>query len=608
MQEPGSREERFDISYFDGINSTVQQRLAKRNELSHMENVRAPIIGVLEKRRGKRRVHPELSMAANYGLERFNTTAVGVQDMLRFSAPVNTMNIYALDSNEDWVLVNHADAQGINAGDVDTAVVDGDVIIVNQVSANRMLTEDLSTVTTSLSTGSLYNSPPASKVAFYKDRIYMADYIVEGVRHKTTVVRSSYQVGVLALVNGDYSNGGGSADWVIPITDSTYFYADTGVNVYDIYRGATKIATVTLASVQETTVTATHANVVFEDKTPGVPYTSFDSADEIWVAGTYEGEKVYRWANNLSATGGDVKQYNTFKLSGGDEDPITLLEPIGNTLIVGNKNTMMAWNDYALESLDYGVGCVSSKGYIKVLGSLYFIHYNGILSTTGGAPRLLSRKIQRYIDGATKSGLENAVAGYRGLSVFFAIGDVTLYNDDGSVMKTLADVCLEYAVTDENWYIHTNVPAEHMATYIDTNGVERMFFNHAGTGKYTKEFLDRTSTTDDGAEIPMRADTHDIQLMEEFETFANPISVITDIDRGAQVKVFVSLDDGPFYELSGTAKKGATTLKITSEDKTSSSPPICRRIKVSLRDFSKQLSRINQMALTFVPSTKDFSE
>lgn len=602
MQEPGSQEQRFAIEYFDGINSSVQQRLAKRVELAHVENVRAPIVGVIEKRKGQTKIN-STTTTANYGLVEFDTTDSGQKGIFRFSAPSSTVNIYALNTSNAWSLLADSDAQGITAGEFSTAKVDGNLVIVNRVSNNRMLNEDGSTVITSTGAGSLYNSPPASKVAFYKNRIYLADYMVNSTRYKTTVVRSSYPLGIIALVNGDYDNGGGSSDWVIPVTDTNYFYSASGVNQYEVYRGSTKIATITLSSVEETTVTATNANVDFEGS-----YTSFNSADELWVYGTYTGEKQYRWINNASTTGRDVKQYNTFRLAGGDEDPITLMEPIGNVLIIGNKNTLLSWNDYTLENMDYGIGCVSGKGYVKLLGSLYFLHYDGVYTTTGAAPQLISRKIQRYLDGATKAGLESAVAGKKGFSVFFAIGDVTLYYDDGSPWKLLPDVCLEYSVVDENWYVHINVPAEHFATYIDSTGVERLLMNHGDSGKYTKEFLEATATTDDGDEIFMRADTQDIQLMNEFETYANPISVITDMDRGAMVKVFVSLDGGDFYELEGTAQKGASILKVMSLEKGKSSPPICRKIKLSFRDSSKQICRITQAAVTYLPTTADHSE
>jgi hypothetical protein len=87
---------------------------------------------------------------------------------------------------------------------------------------------------------------------------------------------------------------------------------------------------------------------------------------------------------------------------------------------------------------------------------------------------LISRKVERYIKGATKAGIESAAAGYKGLSIFFTIGDSTLYNNDGSVWKTLSDCCLEFNTVDQNWYVHTNISATEFVTFIGTNGAERL--------------------------------------------------------------------------------------------------------------------------------------
>lgn len=604
MQESGSNEQRFDIAYFDGINSTVHQKLAKRVELYHGENVHSPVIGVLEKRKGQSKVDSSgSSMSANYGLFRFPTTSGSQKGVFKVSAPSSTANIYALNTSNVWTILADADAQGISAGDFNVANVNGDLVMVNYAANNRLLAEDGTTVTTSASAGSLYNSPKASNVAFYKGRIYLADYLVSSVRYRTSVIRSSEAMGILALVNGDYDNGGGGANWVIPVTDTKYFYTATDMNVYEIYRGGSKVATVTIASIQESTITATNANVTFESG-----YTSFLSSDEVWINGTYSGAKQFRWVNNSSIGGRDVKQYDSFRLAGGDEDPITMMVPVANVLMFANKNNMQAWDDYNLQSLDYGIGCVSNRGYTKLLGELYFIHYSGIYSTQGGIPKLLSRKIDRYIKGATKSGLEACAVGKKGLSIFFAIGSVTLYKKDGSSDKTLSNVCLEYNVADENWYVHTNVAADQFETFIESDGEERLIMSHTASGKHIKEFLDKDVYTDDGSEIFSRMDTQEIQLMKDFERYAAPIGVVIEIEKGASSKCFVSLDGGDFYELEGEMEKGIASLKIHNVDKKQSSPTICRKIRISVRDTSKQGSRITQMGIIYLPTAMDIPQ
>lgn len=655
MAEAGSKETRFAIQYWDGVNSTVQSTLAKRSELSHAENARSPLVGVLEKREGYAPKGTNVNgsrffATANYGLTRFPTTNTSQQGIFRISAgdePTQTLtlsifdqvsinepvllgssgsvttstvsfqtfvvdyvtitepsflrtldgvtvtvtnavlssNIFYLSSTDTWVKLADTDAQNIVGGQFDFAIADQNLVAVNKNDKNRLLSRDGATVTTSTDAGSLYNSPNASKVCYYKSRIHLADYVKNGVRYPTTVLRSSYPLGIVALIDGDHTSG----VTTLAVTDTKYLYTASGMNQYDIYRGGTKIETITLTSINETTV--------------GVSATSnaINSSDEVWIKDTFSGQKQFRWVNNPTAFGRDVKQYDTFRLSGGDEDPITLFDTIGNVIMIGNHYSLATWDDYTLQMFDLNIGCSSPNGSAKLLGTMYFIHYSGIYATTGGMPTLLSRKVDRYIKGATKEGLETAAVGVKGLSVFFAIGDVRLYNEDGSYWKTCNDVCLEYSVADQNWYVHTNMPITEFVSFISTDGVDHLLGSHDGNSKSVMDML--TGTLDDGKEIFFRADTQELQFVREIEVFANPLSVITEVYRGSQMKCLISVDREPFYELAGTVKKGVSILKVNSEDAEKTKPVLCRKIRISYRDASKQLCRINQCAITYVPTT-----
>lgn len=661
MRESGKNEQRFPVTYFDGVNSSVQPTLSKRSELSHAENARSPQIGVIEKREGQipKGTSPNgnrFVATANYGLVRFPTTnstqqgvfrmstsgeptqtlSVSVYDQISineaslnhsFSTPthsfgpstttfqtfivdyvtitepsflreldgnivnlfntVTSTDIYSLTGTETWVKLSDSDAQNINGGQFDYTIADGDLVLVNQNDKNRMLKKDGATVITSSDVGSLYNSPHAMKTRFYKGRIHIADFVKNGVRYPTTILRSSYPVGIIALVNGDHLAG----VTTLNLTDTKYFYAASGMNSYDIYRGGTKIETVTVSAVQETSVMV------------GATSNAINSSDEVWIAGTFAGPKQFRWVNNPTSSGRDVKQYDTFRLSGGDEDPVTMFETIGKVLMVGNHYSLATWDDYTLQMMDLNVGCSSKVGYDKLLGTLYFIHYSGVYATTGGLPTLISRKVDRYIKGATKEGLETAAVGVKGLSVLVAIGDVTLYKEDGSTEKTLSNVCLEYSVSDQNWYVHTNVPITEFENFISTDGVEHLLGSHGGSSKSVMDFL--TGFLDDGTEIFFRVDSQELQLIQEFETFATPLAIVTEVYRGSQIKCFVTVDRDDPYELEGMVSKGVSIIKVNSRDATKTKPVICRKIKISYRDSSRQLCRINQFAVVYMPTVMD---
>lgn len=478
-RESGPQHDRINITYWDGVNSTVQPIIARKTELSHSENARAPIIGVLEKREGQTLIGTGLgggvfNAKGNYGLIYYDDSGTTSQGLLRVTSQDGIVaNIYYLNQSNEWAVVDNDIALNLSLSICDSTNIEGNLAIVNGIDPNMMITGPIGVATPmidSTTPGSLFNSPRANKIAFYKSRIYLADYFDNsGNELKTTVLRSSYPMGLVSLLNEDVTAINGSSKWTLPVTDTKYFYTSAGMNSYQIYRGNILIATIAIDEVTELNISAPNGNVAFE---PG--YSSFLSADEVWINGTFDGKKQYRWISNASSIGRDVKQYDTFKLVGGEEDAVTLFEPIGNVLLMANRNAMMTWNDYTLENFDIGVGSCSKNGYVKLKGSLYFMHYSGVYATTGSIPQLVSRKVERYIRGATKAGIESCAAGYKGLSVFFTIGDVTLYNNDGSLWKVLSQVCLEFNIADQNWYVHTNVTSTQFETYIQSSGAERL--------------------------------------------------------------------------------------------------------------------------------------
>lgn len=642
-QEAIEKGERIDIPYFEGINSAVGHVLAKKTELAHAENARSKVIGTIEKREGQTVTGLNSNggvfvSSGNYGLAFFDNSGtnslyrisqtsrnieISVNDYIHTSEVVGfvpattndytiftgdditmtegimdnpdyTATIYYLNRNTNYWTALTGNGTGFMASNFSRVVANQKLYLVNGYAKNRHINTDGVTVAdSSTTTGDFYNSPNAKKVAFYKNRLFLANFKRDFVWYPTTVLRSSYPLGIIALVNEDTNTTSGD----VKITDNKYFYSDSGMNIYDVYRGASKVAKLTVSVVQEASITTT---VTYE-----AGYTSLLSSDEIWVSGTFTGSKKYRWINNPTSSGKDVKLYDTFSLSGGDGSEIKMLETIGDVLMIGNNNSLSTWNDYSLQTFDVGVGCVSPNGYVKSFGSLYLIHYTGVYTTSGGLPTLVSQKVQRYIDGATKDGLENASCGKKGRSVFFKIGTVTLYAPDGSVEKTLYDTCLEYAIAENNWYVHTNVKGDRFETYRTSDGMDMLEMTDDSGLHSVKEFLAAGSTDDDGEEIPFRIDIHDIALQKTFENISNPYSLIVETDRGSAMEAFVRLNRSQFYKLDGSINKGVSTIKIHGKDKERGSPPPTRLFCVSIRDISKQICKVNRISILHIPTLSD---
>lgn len=592
MAQPSQVLRRFALVYFEGVNALVGSNLAKKTELSHAENARSVTIGLVEKRGGTTLVGSGITATANYGLFYFSSSLGSSKYLYRISTVSGVNTIYHLNSSSVWTALT-GEGTGITSGYFQGAIADGKLFLVNYNDENRYIDTDGSTVVdSSTASGHLFNSPKANCIAFYKNQIYLADYLVGSTRFKTSILKSSLPLGIAALVSGDPD----SPYTTITLSDLKYISTTAGANTYDIYRGNSKVAVFTVTEINVENVVGT---IAFEGA-----YTSVLSSDEFWITDTYNSTKRFRWVNNPSETGSDVKEYDTMRLSGGDESPITMMAPIGNVLMIANNSNLSIWNNSVLQSFDLGIGCVSRRGFTKTLGGLYFLHYNGIYQTDGTTPRLISSKVERYIQGATQAGKEACTAGAKGRSVFFHIGTVTLTRIDGSTEKTLSNVVLEFNITQEDWYVHTGIAAENFQTFVDSTDTDKLVFTSTSTAYPIMEFLS-SADTDNGTEIIWRIDSQRITLSNEFEKFVQPLEVITDIARGSGVQVFVSLDEGPWYQIEGEAVKGCSILKITPPRNDGTAPVRCRQIKVSFRHALKQRVILTSAFITFNPTAEE---
>jgi hypothetical protein len=265
-------------------------------------------------------------------------------------------------------------------------------------------------------------------------------------------------------------------------------------------------------------------------------YSSLNSSDEVWVNGTREGTRLFRWAD-APTSGIDVEQYDTFKISGGQNDRIKMMTNVGDIMVISNSYNLALWNSNSLRNLDNGVGCVSDRGYTKAFGALFFLGYKGIYQMAEGAPELISSKVQEYIDGATKAGLEAGAMGVKGTSIFCSIGNITLYNADGSTDKTLTAVVLEKNLKTQNWYIHTEITATQFNTYVESSNPDKLIYSSTDSDYPLFEFL--TGTLDDEGgddkEILFVAETGNITLSKDFERYCSPQKIIIEVERGANI-------------------------------------------------------------------------
>ena len=607
MANAGAQLKRIEIPYFEGVNSFVSGNLSKKQEPYAVENARGDEIGIIEKRDGTALVEDDLTPKVdNYAVMYFeNDENDGLYKISNdgYLGPNHGIQIYYLDGGE-WVKTGDLEdyafgdiPKGIN-WEIDHTIADGKMFIVNGYDENLYVDETGDTIVEAddtAITNHLYGSPIARRINYFKNRLYVADYEYEDGRHKNGVARSSEQLGVVSLVASDHAL---ASSW-IEVTDTKYIREADSL---DVYRGEEYLCTLTTDQKEGDRI---HISAY-----PWLT-VALKASDELWVADTYgQRKKFFRWTDRLGG-GEDVKEYDSFTLSGGQNQAITMLENIGDVMMIANDTNIAVWNDYALKNLDLGIGCCSQSGYVKTSGMLWFLDYKGLYATGGSTPTLMSSKVEKYFRGATREGLQNAALGKQRYSVFAARGDVTLYNPDGSVRKVLSDVCMEYNWRQQNWYVHTNIPAKYFRSFMDSTKVDRVVFASKGTGKPILEFL--TGSTDfdyvDGEattrDILFEVESGNITLSPLFERICYPKEVIVETERGNSIECFVSLDNRPFYRIRGNVLKGCVILTVAKQTDSEDDDGRCRRIRLSIRDYSNRKCKIGRAAITFMETIEE---
>jgi hypothetical protein len=458
--------QQYSVKYFDGLNMAVSSSLTKRSELGFMENARSEIIGLLEKRKGHSLFGNDLSALTNYGLfDFFNST----HTLIRVSKVGSIISVYRYIGGT-WVQ-NTGVATNLSGSECDFANAYDRCFIVNGENNNFYLEADTMTAVSSTdSTGMLYNAPKARLVNYFRDRLYLGDYLrVDGSRERTGICFSSPPLGIVSLVSGDHT----APITTVNVTDTKYIKVSSANDSLDVYRGGTLIGTLTVTGRTENSLTVSSFG------------TDLKSSDELWVAGTRSGEKKIRWDNR--ATGINVREYDSFK-NANEEDLVTIRN-VNNTMMIFTENSISVFNGSYLKPLDLEIGCISKNSFVKILGQGFFLHSTGLYATSGGVPKLISAKIQPIFTNANIESLRKSCAATDGTSYFGYIGQVTFYNQDGTVKKVLNDTVIEYNIQQNNFFLHTDVPMSHFISFVNSSGKILVFAKHGTTTPSINENL-----------------------------------------------------------------------------------------------------------------------
>ena len=177
-----------------------------------------------------------------------------------------------------------------------------------------------------------------------------------------------------------------------------------------------------------------------------------------------------------------------------DAGNITALGSVNGLLIILKNRAMYTWNNHSTQADEViSIGC-SSQESVQNFGNglLAFFNDKGVWATTGEQPVLLSRRIQKWIDGMDSSFYSQVSAYGDGEHLFVSLGSCTVDS------TAYSNVVARYTVNTKEWSVFSYANKFYaFSKYISSGAVQIL----AGdtTGRVLQ--IDSTSTTDNGTDI-----------------------------------------------------------------------------------------------------------
>jgi len=233
-----------------------------------------------------------------------------------------------------------------------------------------------------------------------------------------------------------------------------------------------------------------------------------------------------------------------------DGQVIVGLDENNGRLLIFKSDSMFRWNGSSTEAdpiIDIGT---SSQESVKTIHSItYFFNRYGVYLYDGGMPYLISRKIQKWIDGIDQTTLADVTAEVDNEHYYLAVGSVTV---DGTAYS---NVVLIYHIPLKAWTIWTLGDTPKFMAYYYSSGARYISFGD-NNGEV---FRLNNGNNDDGSSIEVNIETKpfDLETPEELKQWTECF-IITSQARGL-VEVGLKIDNNPI-ETIGSVKDDVTRI------------------------------------------------
>lgn len=291
---------------------------------------------------------------------------------------------------------------------------------------------------------------------------------------------------------------------------------------------------------------------------------------------------------DITPTLEDDNDAGWFEVNPGDGDEITALENNGNRLLIFKNRALYRWNFGQIEpDRLIGVG-TSSQESVKTnfdVGATFFANQNGIYTYTGERPRLISRRIQKYVDAVTGWG---AVYGEVDNDHYYLfVGDLEVEG------RTIPNAMFVYNIALDAWTIYS---FNHRVTWMHRMEVQESNRLKVYFGTENGQLYEMNNGTTDAGE-PINMEFRSREHMLTFPNSATFDRVDVFARQRGTTQVLMDVDRYNEPATLGQLEQRVTSLRA-SDIRTGNS------IRVYLNDNSPNKALIEGYNIEYTPITR----
>ena len=219
------------------------------------------------------------------------------------------------------------------------------------------------------------------------------------------------------------------------------------------------------------------------------------------------------------------------------------LNKVPGYLMIYKQRSLKRWNfDSSFPEDLINIGTQSHESVVRARGKNYFFYGpNGFYETQGGYPNLISRPIQRIVEGIASSFYANVNGWSDNENIYWSVGTVTM-NFDRGFTESYTNVVVRYHIDTQQWaplrYAH-NFRALHQ--YISGN--DTLLVGGDADGQALQLNTGNTDYNNQAITYILQSPEFDFKAREKRKTISEKIYVHSDGTSGAELQARLDYGD-----------------------------------------------------------------